>query len=225
VVGRGYLYAVQASNPTKEFAGSLNNGSISYALTTASSDVLKKGFSLVGNPYPSSIDWQASSGWTRSNLVNSGSGYDIWIYNVAANNYGVCNSASGNGTNGVSRYIAPMQGFFVKAATAGNLIIDNSTRVHTGAGGWLKNTEKEATSISIIVKSATDNSFDESRLQFGYTSNENGAVKLFSPVSTAPSLFIPYGNEFYSIKYLTDTADNPSVPLMFKAGQQGNYTL
>jgi len=118
-----------------------------------------------------------------------------------------------------------MQGFFVNAASAGNLIMDNAIRVHNGAGGWLKNTEKEATSVSIIVKSASDNSYDESRIQFGYTSNDKGAAKLFSPVATAPSLFIPYGSEFYSIKYLTDTSDNPSVPLMFKSGQQGNYTL
>ncbi|MCX6232783.1 MAG: hypothetical protein NTZ33_14690 [Bacteroidetes bacterium] len=224
-VGRGYLYAFQANNPTKEFKGNLNNGSVTYAMTATSSDVTKKGFNFIGNPYPSSIDWQSTSGWTRSDLLNSGSGYDMWIYNKTANNYGVCNSASGSGTNGVSRYIAPMQGFFVKAANAGNLIMDNAARVHNGAGVWLKNTEKEPTIISIVVQSAIDNSSDESRIQFGYASNKEGAAKLFSPIVTAPSLFIPYGNELYSIKYLTDTIENPAIPIMFKSGQEGNYTI
>jgi hypothetical protein len=41
-VGRGYLYSVQATNPTKEFAGSLNNGSIVYGLTNSSVDAVLK---------------------------------------------------------------------------------------------------------------------------------------------------------------------------------------
>ena len=32
-------------------------------------------------------------------------------------------------------------------------------------------------------------------------------------------------SEFYSVRYLTDTTDNPTVPVMFKPGRDGNYTL
>ena len=112
VSGRGYLYSVQASNPTNQFAGNLNNGNVSYAVTkNSTADPLLIGFNLIGNPYPSSIDWKASSGWTRSNLVDSGGGYDMWIWNPATNNYGVYNSLASTGTNGISNFIAPMQGF------------------------------------------------------------------------------------------------------------------
>ncbi|MFA5973735.1 MAG: hypothetical protein WC780_15395 [Lentimicrobiaceae bacterium] len=222
--GRGYLYSVQATNPTKEFAGNLNNGSLTYPLTFNSADAVLKGFNLVGNPYPSSIDWEAASGWTRDGLVNSGGGYDIWIWNQAANNYGVFNSATGIGTNSITRYIAPMQGFFVKASVAGNLQMDNDVRVHDGSG-WFKNADLNPARISLVVQSESDKSFDEALLLFGYSANEPGAVKLFSHVLTAPSLYLSSGNEKYSVQYLTDTVDNPTVPVMFKPGKDGNYTL
>jgi len=224
VLGRGYLYSVQATNPVKEFAGNLNNGTINLGLTFASDTVNLKGFNLIGNPYPSSIDWEAASGWTRSNLVSSGGGYDMWIWNPSANNYGVYNSFTGMGTNSVTRYIAPMQGYFVRANGTGNLSLDNTVRVHDGAGDW-KNATINSGMLSLVVQSEADKSFDESRLLFGYDVNQSSTAKLFSPVVTAPSLYLPSGGEYYSVRYLTDTVDNSMVPVMFKAGRDANYIL
>lgn len=223
-VGRGYLYSVQATNPTKEFIGNLNNGSLSYGLTFSSIDLTLKGFNLVGNPYPSSIDWSAASGWTRSNLLASGSGYDMWIWNPAAGNYGVCNSFTGSGTNDVTQYIAPMQGFFVRAVNAGDLTLDNDVRVHNVAADW-KSAHINPEKLSLTVESTSDKTFDEIQLLFGYPANQTGAAKLFSPVVTAPGIFIPLNGANYSVRYLTDTVDNPIVPVMFKPGRDGNYMI
>jgi hypothetical protein len=41
------------------------------------------GFNLIGNPYPSSIDWKSGTGWLRTDLVVSGGGYDMWIWKLA----------------------------------------------------------------------------------------------------------------------------------------------
>ena len=222
--GRGYLYSVQAANPTKAFTGNLNNGSLTYPLTFGSTDPVLKGFNLLGNPYPSSVDWDAAFGWSRNDLVNSGGGYDMWIWNPAANNYGIHNSFTGTGTNSVTRYIAPMQGFFVRAYVAGNLGVNNNVRVHDGTG-WFKNAEINPAMVGIVVQSDANKSFDEALLMFGYQANEPGAVKLFSHVQTAPSLYLSSGNEQYSVQYLTDTVDYPTVPVLFKPGNDGNYTL
>jgi hypothetical protein len=225
-VGRGYLYSVQAANPTMQFAGNLNDGSTTIALTSSAADGTLKGFSLVGNPFPSSADWQSASGWTRTGLVASGSGYDMWIWNPSASNYGVVNSATGSGTNGVTRYIAPMQGFFVRAASAGNLILTNSVRVHDGAGSWLKKgLDADNNMVSISINSETGNGSDEVRLMFDSKMNEPGAAKLFSPVLTAPSLYLNINGENLSVRYLTDTAENPLVPFKFKPGLNGDYLL
>ncbi len=226
-VGRGYLYSVQATNPTKEFAGYLNNGNLNYALTFSSENLSLKGFNLVGNPYPSSIDWKAASGWTRTKLTSSGGGYDMWIWNPTANNYGVYNSADadGIGTNSVTRYIAPMQGYFVQASSAGNLSLTNSVRVLNGANDWLKNFNQENSEVSLCVKSVENFGSDEIQIKFGYLQNENGAMKLFSKVISAPSLYLCSNTKNYSVSYFTDTKENTVVPIGFTAGADGNYTF
>jgi hypothetical protein len=227
VPGRGYLYSVQAANTTKEFTGNLNNGSVSYGLTAdGSTDINLQGFNLVGNPYPSSIDWMETQGWTRDNLITSGGGKDMWIWNPEANNYGVYNSAdaTGVGTNAVTRYIPAMQGFFVRAQSAGNLITTNDVRVHDATTLW-KSGRIDPSRFIAVVHSETDQTFDEVRLLFGYPENKAGAAKLFSPVVTAPSLYLPVGKANFTIRYLTDTIENQHVPLMFKAGSDGYYTI
>ncbi len=223
-VGRGYLYSVQETTPTKEFAGNLNNGTQTIPLTYSSLVDSIKGFNFVGNPYPCSIDWMASSGWTRDKLATSGSGNDMWIWNPDGGNYGVCNSATGTGTNSVTQYIAAMQGFFVRAVSAGNLVMTNDTRVHDATTAW-KSAQIKPTTISAIVYSESDQTFDEIRMLFGYTDNHSGAAKLFSPLETAPSLYLPTELENFSIRYLNDTVSNPHVPLSFKAGRNGDYTI
>ncbi|MCX6268441.1 MAG: hypothetical protein NTW16_13950 [Bacteroidetes bacterium] len=223
--GRGYLYSVEATNPTKTFVGNLNNGPVSYMLTSIGTVDSLKGFNLLGNPYPSAIDWQAGSGWSRSNLMNSGGGFDMWIWNPAANNYGVCNSSSGSiGTNGITRYIAPMQGYFVRASGAGSLVSDNPVRVLEDAF-WLKKAPQQDRQISLRVHSDGGYGADEIQVNFGYAANENGAMKLFSAVSTAPSLFLSNLSENLSVRYFTNTADNPVVPFRFIPGIDGNYTI
>jgi hypothetical protein len=65
----------------KEFVGLLNNGNVSFPITNTSSsaDAVVRGFNF--NPYPSSIDWKSGTGWLRTDLVVSGGGYDMWIWN------------------------------------------------------------------------------------------------------------------------------------------------
>jgi hypothetical protein len=186
-----------------------------------------KGFNLVGNPYPSTIDWGATSGWIRSNLGTSGGGYDMWIWSPSANNYGVYNSAdvSGVGTNSVTRYISSMQGYFVQASTAGNMITNNNVRAFNVSGNWLKSAKQELDKVSLSVTSDAGYGSDEIHLKFGYAANENGATKLFSKVQSAPSIYMVSKGNYLSVIYLTNTEENPAVPLMFASGLDGNYTI
>ena len=225
--GRGYLYSLQATTPTKEFAGSLNNGTVTTSLSYASETSNLKGFELVGNPYASSIDWKASSGWTRTDLENSGGGYNMWIWNEDANNYGVYNSADVDdiGTNSIGRYIAPAQGFFVQANSTGNLSMTNSVRILESANNWFKNVLMDDNKLSVCIKSDAGLGFDELRLNFGCYENEKEALKLFSTVKRAPSIFVPYSYENLSVLNLTSTEENPIVPISFIPGANGDYTI
>ena len=223
-VGRGYLYSLQSLNPTNTFVGTLNNGPVTIPMTFNSTDISQKGFNLIGNPYPSSIDWQAASGWSRSILTPSAGGYDMWIFNPATDNYGVYNSASGLGTNDVTRYVSSGQGFFVLASASGTLQMDNGVRVNDQTTQF-KNAKIYQGTLNVVVKSESDKSSDEVMLLFGNKTNNTGARKLFSNVPTAPSLYLPSSADKFTVRYLTDTTDNPSVPVMFKAGKEGNYIL
>jgi hypothetical protein len=183
---------------------------------------------LLGNPYPSSLDWKADAGFNRSMLTLTAGGYDIWYWSVTANNYGVYNSADNDdqGTNQATRYIAPMQGFFVYTASAGLFGFRPEARVHTGASNWLRSAATVSTSsVRLKVMDLSGHGSDEIKLQFGHSDNRAGSLKLFSFVKEAPSLYLMKEDRAYSIRYLTDTKDNSTGAVRFKAGVDGTYQL
>ncbi len=53
---------------TIDVTGIVNNGNVSITLYN-NNNPFTQGFNLVGNPYPSPIDWDAISGWTKSILT------------------------------------------------------------------------------------------------------------------------------------------------------------
>jgi hypothetical protein len=230
-VGRGYLVSYLDANTTKIFAGNLNHGNISIPVTKTSGAGNHYGKNLVGNPYPSSIDWKISSGWGRNILENEGGGYDIWIWNENEENYGVYNSGSGSdeGTLGVTRYIAPNQGFFVRASESGSISMNNTVRVHKGADNWVKANHIVQGNLSISrlrlrIDEVDGARADEVIMEFGHP-KENGSPKLFSLLETSPSLYLPAHNKDYSIRLMKSMDTNPVVPLSFTAGREGQYTL
>jgi hypothetical protein len=79
--------------------------------------------------------------------------------------------------------------------------------------------------LSISVKSDAGYGSDEISLGFGYAENENGAMKLFSKVLSAPSLYMAAESDYLSVRYLTNTNENPIAPLIFTPGMDGTYTI
>jgi len=222
VPGLGYLYSFQALNPVKEFAGLLNNGSISCNLNYTAASSGYKGFNLAGNPFPSTVDWQSASGWDRSSLTETGGGYDMWIWSDDAKNYGVINSSGGGGTNGVTRYISPMQAFFVLASEQGSMVVNNDARIHETGATWFKDVILEPKEIGITVSSEPGWGYDELKLRLGRQAGERGSYKIFSQVATAPGLYFADENKSYSIASL---GDPKMIPFDFKGGHNGEFAL
>jgi hypothetical protein len=99
-------------NPlTISVTGEVNNGNTSITLYNNNRSTTL-GFNLVGNPYPSPIDWNASSGWTKTNIDNA-----LYYFNNGSSNpflgsyMTYINGVSSNGI--ASNVIGSMQGFFV----------------------------------------------------------------------------------------------------------------
>jgi hypothetical protein len=90
-------------------------------------DSVNSGWNLVGNPTPSTIDWSASSGWTKTNMDAS-----IYVWNPAdtVGGYKTWNGIAGSLGNGK---IAPFQAFWVKANAASPLLKCDNNVKSTGA--------------------------------------------------------------------------------------------
>ncbi|OYU95795.1 MAG: hypothetical protein CFE21_11700 [Bacteroidetes bacterium B1(2017)] len=100
------------SNITLSACGIVNTGSFTFTVTY--NPLNGEGWNLLGNPYPSAIDWN-SAGWTKNNITSS-----IWIYRPATNQFATYNGVIG--VNGGSNIIPTGQAFFVKAnASSPNL--------------------------------------------------------------------------------------------------------
>lgn len=136
VPGIGYLYRA-GTNKTITYTGTpatLNNNietnllapasDASYVTVTSYNTV---GYKYVANPYPSHIDWPS--------VTRSGLNVSYWLRNSANTAYDAYNATTGisSSTSGqTTRYIAPMQGFWVYAFTANaSLRVDNTDRVHS----------------------------------------------------------------------------------------------
>lgn len=214
--GHGYLVAYSSGYGTADhvFSGTLNTAaqvmSVSNSVNT---------FNLLGNPYPSAIDWTLCGSADRTTYLGSANP-SIWIWNQSASNYGVYN---GSGTNGVTNIIAPHQGFFVQAAATGSFTIPTAAKVH-GSQSFLKTTIADLLRLKV---SSTANTFsDEIIVNFDANATvDQGAAKWFSMVAAAPSLYSVKNGINLSINTLGTITNNLVVPVGFKAGVNGTYTI
>ncbi|MFZ4400638.1 MAG: GEVED domain-containing protein [Bacteroidales bacterium] len=223
VPGKGYAVSYPAAI-TKTFAGTLNQGALNIPLSFTSGNF--EGWNFVGNPYPSSINWDAASGWSRTDLADAGGSENaMWIWNAGLANYGtyISNAGVGTGTNDVNADIALGQGFWVYAINTGTLGMTNDVRSHSSQSFMKSASTSDMIRLSV---SGTANTYgDEIIVKFGNSNDQGGAQKMFSIDATSPSLYSSKLNKNWSINYLSTVAQNAIVPIGFKAGVNANYTI
>ena len=188
------------------------------------------GWNLIGNPYPSAIDWDQVN--EMHNVENV-----IYYYDGTVDNYKYYRPSTGGGTvfnhgitvNGGSKYVPAHQAFFVKATQPGAWItIENSARVHNPQPYW-KN-QQEAPNI--VRLQLIDNGYtDETVIQIAdpatYDFDEKyDAHKRFAYNEQIPQIFSydSLTNTFYAINTLPQD-DILSVPLGYYFQNSGNKTL
>jgi hypothetical protein len=88
VPGVGYAAFIRVeANLTWELSGEINQGVFDFDITYTDNDSEDAdGYNLVGNPYPSTIDWSNSAGWDLTNvgaviaIKNNGEGGGDFVY-------------------------------------------------------------------------------------------------------------------------------------------------
>ncbi len=130
----GYAVNFGSADPPLIFdvTGVVNNGSMSTTLFNHN-NAYSKGFNLVGNPYPSPVDWDALSGWTKINIDDALYYFEASSADQYGGNY--VTYSNGVSSNGLATNLIPsMQGFFVHVTdgtwpVTGTLATDNNVRV------------------------------------------------------------------------------------------------
>lgn len=201
-------------NPTSFIAtyyGILNNGAIGTAGNLSNEG---QGWNLVGNPYPSSIDWDAE-GWTKTNVSNA-------IY-LTVNASSWASYVGGIGTNGGSNFIAPGQGFLVHVAEngPGTLAMNNTIRVHNNALFFKTQDDK-----LVRLKVSGNGYSDEIAVRFlaGSTvefDDNYDALKLFGEVGEAAQLY-SLGSMPLSINSMPETN---SVEVGMRVNTSGVFSI
>ena len=214
---KGYMVYSTVDDAIYSFDGNMNAGAFSPMVVHAGS-----GYNLVPNPYPSSIDWNAATGWVKANIDNA-----TWIWNGSnlITPYGpgiVGNYAAyvnGSGTNGGSRYIAPGQAFFVKTNAASPVLtMTDAVRLHN-ATPFLKSGESIADLLR--VKATANNYSDEVVVRFAGDATPDAdaafdAEKMYG-LEQAPQLYTLTQNmEKLSINSLPFSTEATEVPMSFE---------
>ncbi len=216
VGGRGYFTYMNAGAVTIDVDGAIYSGAQSLPITfTNNGDASSDGWNLVGNPYPSAIDWDAS-GWTKTNMSNA-----VYIWDAATAQYS--SYVAGVGTNGGTGVIPSTQSFFVIASGSSPALAIAET-VKTSASGTFKTMRTEGV-LSLNMK--LGNYSDETALVWNNEAQatfekERDAYKMASQVDAAPFMAtVSTDGQDLSINNLFTTNDELIVPLKMESSEGG----
>lgn len=105
-------------------------------------NIADRGWNLLGNPTGESLNWGATSGWTKTNLDNS-----IYIWDPTDSEFKVFNGVTGS-HNG---HIAPFQSYWVRANNA-NPALSFTNQVFTDDGIFQRNGQPDHITLPILLK-------------------------------------------------------------------------
>ncbi len=211
------------------------SGNLSY---TAASPGSVRGFNLVGNPYPSSIDWDKFQSTTPgSTIYGTSVGGTIYVLDPISHNYGAYITGSGGsgGTNNATNIIASGQGFFViTSATTATLTFDETAKTTT-----------QVTGLSLLMGTPTNlanNQYLKLRLAKDSVNTDETVIRFNNNGSTSfnANLDAPYKGGYGSVSLSGISSDHiglaidviplphaqpETVSLNVTANTDGVYTL
>jgi hypothetical protein len=222
-----------ATAVTADVKGVVNNGSLSRTLYN-NNRTYTKGFNLVGNPYPSPIDWDAPTGWTKTNIDNALYYYKAGITDQYSGTYSTyINGISSDGL--ATKVIPSMQAFFIHVSDGawpitGTLAMNNNVRIKDFTHPFFKSINSEVVSLIRLTANFGDDtdSFDPLVIYFDEKARKEfdsnlDALKLMNTDQLVPNLFA-VASDGYSLSINALPVSNDSliiVPLGLKTARNG----
>lgn len=241
--GLGYTAYSPDADIAVKFSGKYSDGNqISPLFVTRSGTHEKRGFNLVGNPFPSYWRWTSETAqqtrlystiWYRTWV---GGVYEFWSYNASGNVAVAPNWKDATPTGSYSLgYIPPMQAFWVRMMDGYNsatLTFSDNLRAHSDHGSHvLRSTEENDTETRPLLRITAGNGIDMDETviyadpaatqEFDmYDSDKwfvNEGVELFSlPAASTRELVI---------NGLPEIEDGTEIPLGFQAEESGIFNI
>lgn len=216
-------------NPTTIWAkgtypGYSSSSSSSQPVTinvTNSSTNKNSGINFIGNPYPSSIDWNAV---TKSASVDAS--YIVYDPGVSGKSWTATARYRGwNGsTGGAGRYIAAGQGFMVYTTGSGTVTFEENDKTTSVAGNFFS----EKLIDHVIITLAYDSAYlDESYLHFREdavnTKDRYDLIHITNPTVNIST--IDSSGESYYINSLSKLLGKRVVPISISGNPASDYKI
>ena len=180
-----------------------------------------QGWNLVGNPYPCSIDWNAS-GWTKTNINDQ-----IAIYRPSTNSYAYYTTTGNASVNNGSNIIGSGQAFWVRAnASSPELKCTETVKtISTPTTLLLKTTPSNQLRIKLTQDSTN---IDETLIVFGenYKDEFTETEDIGKLANTAVNISSVVGVEQYAaINFNSNNYAEKTFPLSVWGNKNGAYQL
>lgn len=217
IATKGYaLWTVDVEPTTEVFSGTTHTGEQSYNFTKDG-----QGYNLVGNPYPSVLDWDAVD-------IPETLGGAIWLFDPTIGDNGDYRYYLNGGgeANTTSQYIPSGQGFFVKATGGGTLTLQNDDRTHGGQLFYKAGNEDQM----LVLKASGNNITTQTAIRFIADATPQAdrlydVHKIISNSTDVPNVYTLCEGEKMAINTLPSIAGHETVPLYFEAGMDGTYSF
>lgn len=244
-VTTGYVAKIAASGNIL-FTGILNTGAQTTPALTRQG-ATSSGFNLVGNPYPSYLNWISAVAATNtgtSNLEptmwyrtqNPGATYvfDTFIADGQGGGIGTSNFSSGSVS--VTGFIPPVQSFWVRVAsgqTSGTLAFDNSMRSHQDQSIATNRLKAPAVSTTTqpLLRLQVSNGInsDEAVVYFNPKASDGfdryDAEKMSNNSDVIPEIYTLAGAEQVVINGLNSVYLDEELPLGFSTRSENTFTI
>jgi len=234
VAGKGYAVKFESTTGgTYTFTGGLlNTGNVSLT-PTRTGTAAKRGFNLVGNPYPSYLNWNAVYADATNPAVNMRNAIWLRTYDKEKNAMVFYTYGDGDGVPEItSPLIAPMQAFWVKVnadGSNGSLTFKNTHRSHfTEGANPLKVKASEIRPRLRMVVSNGTNSDEMLIVGKSYASNslDSYDIEKMSADNTAiPEIYSVLDNNELVINSMNTLTEGSTVNLGFRPGKIGSFTI
>lgn len=215
-VMQGYsIWSVATQDTIFVYTATTNTGEQSAGFTNAGSS-----FNLLGNPYPSGLDWDEVA-------IPAGLSSGVYMWDPELGDYVYYINGGGVG-NTTTSYIPSGQGFMVYASGgSGTLSLDNADRTHAGQQAFFKSGNHNEI---VLLKVTGNNITTQAAVRFHPDATPGhdplfDVHKIISNVAKVPKLYSINVDGKHAINTLASVTETETVPLGFEAGIDGEYTI